>query len=60
MSFATYFLLRHPDCLKKLQKEVRNSFSGVDEVTMDSVLKLDYVVAVIKESLRMRPPVPNG
>ncbi|KAI0385322.1 putative cytochrome P450 [Hypomontagnella monticulosa] len=60
LSGATYLLLTHPDILEKLQKEVRSSFNSTDEITISSVGKLTYMLAVLNESLRLYPPVTSG
>ncbi|KAH8669213.1 cytochrome P450 [Ilyonectria robusta] len=57
---VTYFLLTTPAALKKLQHEVRSSFSSEDEMDGDSTKKLPYLHAVVEEGLRLFPPVPLG
>ncbi|KAH6951099.1 cytochrome P450 [Ilyonectria sp. MPI-CAGE-AT-0026] len=57
---VTYFLLTTPAALKKLQHEVRSSFSSADEMDGDSTKKLPYLHAVVEEGLRLFPPVPLG
>ncbi|KAK7744058.1 hypothetical protein SLS53_003575 [Cytospora paraplurivora] len=59
LSGATYLLCRSPDSLAKLTAEVRSAFSSEDEITLLSVQKLKYMLAVLDESLRMFPPVPS-
>ncbi len=60
LSGTTLFLLKNPDKMKKLIKEIRGTFKNQDEITLEEVNKLPYLVAVISESLRMYPPVPTG
>ncbi|KAI1186008.1 cytochrome P450 monooxygenase-like protein [Nemania serpens] len=55
---TTWFLLQNPSCMENLQKEIRSSFTSVDEITGDSTANLPYLHAVIEEGLRMFPPVP--
>ena len=56
LSFAYYNLMKNPDKLHKAQQQA-------DEVVVDSVLSLDmlpklnYIDAVIKETLRMSRPI---
>ncbi|KAI1376114.1 putative cytochrome P450 [Hypoxylon crocopeplum] len=60
LSGATYLLLTHPEILAKLNKEVRSSFSSVEEININSVNKLTYMLAILNESLRLYPPVTSG
>ncbi|RYP67847.1 hypothetical protein DL771_007024 [Monosporascus sp. 5C6A] len=60
LSGATYLLLTHPEVLEKLNREVRSTFASADEITINSVGKLSYMLAVLNESLRLYPPVTSG
>lgn len=60
LSGVTYLLLTHPAALQKLSAEVRSSFKSADEINISSVNKLNYMLAVLTESLRMYPPVTAG
>ncbi|KAH8666581.1 cytochrome P450 [Xylariales sp. PMI_506] len=60
LSGATYFLLKHPDIMKKLQEEVRSSFKSSDEIDITSVNKLSYMLAILNETLRMYPPLTSN
>ncbi|RYP68304.1 hypothetical protein DL770_008467 [Monosporascus sp. CRB-9-2] len=60
LSGATYLLLTHPEVLEKLNHEVRSAFASADEITISSVGKLSYMLAVLNESLRLYPPVMSG
>ncbi|KAL7249821.1 hypothetical protein ACSBR1_011906 [Camellia fascicularis] len=51
-------LLRHPQIMNKLQNEVREIARGKLNTTEDDLKTMHYLKAVIKESLRMHPPVP--
>jgi averantin hydroxylase len=59
LSGTTYLLLKHPEVLKKLTDEVRDTFKHEDEIDLLSVSKLDYMLAVLEEGMRIYPPVPN-
>lgn len=57
---ALYLLATNPDTLKKLQDEVRGAFKDEADITLTSVNSLEYMLAVIKESLRMYPPAASA
>ena len=58
LSGTTFHLLRNPDILQKATSEVRSNFASSDEITIDAVSQLPYLLGVLNESLRMYPPVP--
>ena len=60
LSGATYFLLSHPHILERLKQEIRTTFSSPDEITISSVSKLSYILAVLNETLRCYPPLTAG
>lgn len=60
LSGATYYLLRNPQYLNRLQSELRQNFTKVADLKLEPLAKLTYLEAVLKESLRMYPPVPIG
>lgn len=60
LSGVTYFLLTHPEALEKVKNEVRSSFTSEAEIDLISVQKLGYMLAVLQETLRLYPPVPNA
>jgi len=58
---ATWYLLTHPDALRRVQDEVRAAFKTADEITLRSVRepgRLPYLNAVIQESFRCYPSLP--
>jgi len=52
--------MTHPEVLKKLNKEVRSTFTNSSEINITSVQKLSYMLAVFNESLRLYPPVTSS
>ncbi|KAL8038176.1 hypothetical protein ABFX02_11G087400 [Erythranthe guttata] len=58
MEWTMAELLKHPNTMAKLQKEVREAAGNKEEITEDDLEKLHYLKAVFKESLRLHVPVP--
>jgi cytochrome P450 len=59
LAAATYFLAKHPDVQRKLADEVRSIFTLESEIDMFYAHKLQYMLAVLDESMRLFPPVPS-
>ncbi|KAK4220890.1 cytochrome P450 monooxygenase BOT4 [Podospora fimiseda] len=57
---ATYFLIRNPSCLSKLQQEIDSAFSSYNKITAAKAQTLPYLQAVINESLRIFPLASAG
>lgn len=60
-----YYLAKFPDARKKLQQEfeqhgLTKGESIESKLKMEVIEKMDYLAWVIKESLRMDPPVPTS
>ncbi|KAI0524700.1 hypothetical protein KFK09_004082 [Dendrobium nobile] len=51
-------LIRNPIVMEKVQSEVRGIAHGEEKVREEYLDKLSYMKAVIKEVLRLHPPVP--
>lgn len=60
LSGSTYLLLKNPYAYAKLVHEIRNKFKSLDEITVEEVNKMDYMIACLQEGLRYYPPVPTG
>lgn len=58
LSGTTYHLLKNPEVLKELIKEVRETFTEFDDITLEGLARMKYLQAVLQEGLRMYPPVP--
>ena len=54
-----YLLLKHPQVLRKLNQEIRSVFKSNEEITLFSVCKLSYAIAVLDESMRIYPPISS-
>ena len=59
LSGATYLLLKHPDVMAKLVTEIRTTFKSDSEVDLLTVGKLEYMLAVLDETMRLYPPVTS-
>lgn len=55
---VTWFLLKNPETLERLQKEVRGAFDVLGDITIATISPLPYLHAVIQEALRLHPPGP--
>ncbi|CAD6247183.1 unnamed protein product [Miscanthus lutarioriparius] len=59
LELAMAELMRHPQLMSKLQAEVRkNTPKGQEMVEQDNLASMPYLRAVVKETLRLHPPVP--
>ncbi|KAH0894389.1 LOW QUALITY PROTEIN: hypothetical protein HID58_056818, partial [Brassica napus] len=50
-------LMRHPKCMKKLQDEIRSVQPHYSYVSEKEAEKMNYLNVMIKEALRLHPPV---
>jgi cytochrome P450 len=60
LSGSMFYLLRDPRVLEKLIREIRSSFSSVDDICLPKINALPYLNAVYEETLRMSPPIPSA
>ncbi|XP_010421803.1 PREDICTED: indoleacetaldoxime dehydratase-like [Camelina sativa] len=51
-------LMRHPQCMKKLQDEIRSVSKSILYVSEKEVVHMNYLNVVIKEVLRLHPSGP--
>lgn len=58
LEWAMTELLLHPEVMKALQSEVRGVVGSKRGVKQDDLEKMTYLKAVLKETLRMHPPIP--
>ncbi|CAD7091454.1 unnamed protein product [Hermetia illucens] len=61
IAFTLYLLSRHTDVQEKVYQELKKVFGSKDEmeITKKKLIDLEYLEMVIKESLRILPPVPG-
>ncbi|KAJ7755797.1 cytochrome P450 [Mycena metata] len=60
LSNTCYFLLTHPESYTRLQSEIDQALPlGKEPVEASILSSLPYLNAVIKESMRLYPPVPT-
>ena len=59
LSFALYFLSRHPDVFARARAEVDEVWGSELSPEFEQVAKLRYVRRVLDESLRLQPTVPG-
>lgn len=60
LSGLTYYLLQNPRIMHRLNDEIRNTFKSQEDITILSVSKLPYLLAVLEETLRRYPPAPDA
>lgn len=58
MTWTLWLLANHPEVQKKLREEVADLLARRIDPDMEQLNSLPYLEAVIKESLRVLPPVP--
>ena len=61
MTAATYFAMKTPGVMARLQKEIRDATrDDPANVTAEAVSSLPFLHAVLQESMRLHPVVPVG
>jgi cytochrome P450 len=58
LSCISYYLSRNPHILRKLQDEIRTTFSSYSEIDNATTTNLKYLNAVCREGMRVYPPLP--
>ncbi|KAJ4978274.1 hypothetical protein NE237_009054 [Protea cynaroides] len=58
VEWAMAELIRNPDSMAKVQSELQENISEGKPVEESDVAQLPYLQAVVKETLRLHPPVP--
>ncbi|KAJ7708609.1 fatty acid hydroxylase [Mycena metata] len=57
MTFMVYFLLKHPETMRKLRAQVDEALGG-RPVQYEDFAKLPYLIAVMRETLRLAATAP--
>ncbi|RAL44134.1 hypothetical protein DM860_016380 [Cuscuta australis] len=57
-TWAMAEMMRHPNVLVKAQEEVREKLEGKATFEDDDMEELAYLKVVVKETLRLHPPIP--
>jgi cytochrome P450 len=60
MSTVFYYLLKYPELMQRVKAEVCSSFKSYDDIDALSTINLPYMIATIREALRIYPPLPLG
>ncbi|NXY46599.1 CP46A hydroxylase, partial [Ceuthmochares aereus] len=59
LSFTVMALAQHPEILERVQAEVDEVLGAKRDIDYEDLGKLTYLSQVLKESLRLYPPVPG-
>ncbi|MCJ1354164.1 MAG: hypothetical protein MMC33_004151 [Icmadophila ericetorum] len=59
LSGATFHLLQNPHVIQKLTEIIRSTFKTEDEITFQSTARIPFLHAVLEETFRVYPPVPE-
>ncbi|KAI5250672.1 hypothetical protein E4T42_04852 [Aureobasidium subglaciale] len=60
LAACTYYLLKNPKHLGRLQTEIRQKFSSYADINATKAQQLPFLQAVISEGLRIYPPGSRG
>ncbi|KAJ8529469.1 hypothetical protein K7X08_036304 [Anisodus acutangulus] len=58
LEWAISEMMKNPQVMEKAQAEVRKVLEGKSKITESELQQLEYMKLIIKETLRMHPPLP--
>ncbi|RKP28056.1 cytochrome P450 [Syncephalis pseudoplumigaleata] len=61
LTWTMHFLLEHPEAMQRLLAEIKAAYPDAGTKTEhDTIQSMPYLEAVLRESMRLRPIVPQG
>lgn len=60
ITMVTYYLHKYPDYKTRMVEEIKQNYPKQQTVNIDDLNKLDFSMAMLKETLRMATPVPGA
>ncbi|KAH6667317.1 cytochrome P450 monooxygenase [Halenospora varia] len=60
MASIIYFIIKNTEVHRKLNDEVRSAYSSSVDIDVASTTQLEYLMAVLKEGMRIFPMAPQG
>jgi cytochrome P450 len=58
LTYVFFYLIKYPEMFKKIQDEINIVIGSNKEITLEHIEKLVYLQSFIKETLRLKTPVP--
>jgi cytochrome P450 len=60
MASIIYFIIKNLEVHRKLNNEVRLAYNTSDDIDVAPITQLEYLMAVLKEGMRIFPTAPQG